>query len=100
LGDELRLAVSITALPAQLGGVARSDRSASEAAKAKRLPFHYLELTDNEYMVVRAAIERWRNDMRKAVKKGKAVPADLVSEDSLWRKLQEVMALRMREAAL
>jgi hypothetical protein len=104
LGEELRFSVLTSACSAERsssgGRSCAQPEAASEAAKAKRLPFHYLELTDCEYLTIRQAIENWRHDTRKAISKGKAVSADLASTDSLWSKLQEVMALRMQEVAL
>lgn len=80
------------------GRASGQPESASKAARAKRLPFHYLELTDCEYLHLRSAVEHSRDRDRKAIRKGMAVPEDLQATDTLWHKLQEVMALRLKDS--
>jgi len=60
--------------------------------------YHYLELTDCELLHLVAAVEHDRDQLRKAIKKGLACDEDMQGSDSLWQKLQEVRALRMRGA--
>jgi aminoglycoside phosphotransferase len=72
----------------------RSIRAAADGLRK----FHYLEMTDCEFLHVMAAIEHDRNRMRKAIRKGLAVEDDMKGTDSLWQKIQEIRALRMRYA--
>jgi hypothetical protein len=82
------------------GGEARrpdvcAPRRTPEAAS--KLPqFHYLELTECEFLHLHAAVEHGRNRDRRAIKKGFAVPEDLQATDSLWHKLGEIQVIRMR----
>jgi hypothetical protein len=78
-------------LPEKLGCCQRV-----EAASKTLRKFHYLELTDCEFLHLVSAIEHDRNQTRKAIKKGLACLDDMKGTDSLWQKLQEVRALRMR----
>ncbi len=81
-------------------GEANGITSAQRALDAKAsgvfelLPYHYLELTDCEFLNLLSAVEQDRNATRKAIKKGKAVEADMESTATLWEKLQEVRAIR------
>lgn len=45
-----------SACSAEQGGEARSDASTSEAVRGKRLPYHYLELTDEQCSYVAFAL--------------------------------------------
>jgi hypothetical protein len=79
-------------------GVERAAQDAPRSCAAGQpLPFHYLELDDCELLHVVWAVEHSRNQTRKAIQKGLAVPEDMEGTNSLWQKLQEVMALRMRK---
>jgi hypothetical protein len=64
---------------------------------ASKLPrFHYLEMTDVEFLHLLAAMEHSRNRDRRAIRKGFAEPQDLRATDSIWQKLQEVQTLRQK----
>lgn len=73
---------------------ATADQNAEASDVPKLLPYHYLELTDCEFLHLLSAVSRDRNDMRKAITKGKAVEADMEGTATLWEKLQEVRAIR------
>jgi hypothetical protein len=55
---------------------------------------HRLAVDDSEFLHLFYAVEHDRNKMRKAIGKGLAVVGDLRATDTLWLKLQSVMARR------
>ncbi|HET7831415.1 MAG TPA: hypothetical protein VFK88_00470 [Gallionella sp.] len=70
----------------------------SDSLRACRYPVrkvYHLELTEREYLHVHSAVERDRNATYKAIRKGLCHPDDLKGSESLWRKLQDIMARRM-----
>lgn len=80
------------------GGGQRSGQTATASGATMRrnlLPFHYLELTDFEFLQLRAMLEQSRNRFRKAFRRGLVQLAELKATDSLWKKLQEVKSLRL-----
>lgn len=55
---------------------------------------HHLLLDDREFLNMYYAVEHDRSAIRKAVGKGLAHIQDLRATDTLWQKLQTVMAFR------
>lgn len=76
--------------------IRRAGRSIQGAAVRQARELHTLELSEREFVHAYLAVEHDRNRTRKAISKGLAAPQDLKATDSLWRKLQEVMAQRMK----
>lgn len=76
--------------------IRRAGRSIQGAAVRQARELHALELSEREFVLAYLAIEHDRNRTRKAIGKGLAAPQDLKATDSLWRKLQDVMAQRMK----
>jgi hypothetical protein len=66
------------------------------SAASKRPQFHYLEMTDVEFLHLLAAMEHSRNRDRRTIRRGFAEPQDLRATDSIWQKLQEVQTLRQK----
>jgi hypothetical protein len=79
----------------EVAGAAPGGRACEDGGRLPR--YHYLELEDFELLHLVSAFEGVRNRTRKDIKKGLAIEADLECTNSLWQKLQEVMALRMRK---
>jgi hypothetical protein len=91
--DGLRfLGDGFSAAAGAAGGALSAQAGAASAAGLPR--FHYLELTDREFLHLLSAVEHARNRTRKAIKNGLAVEGDMEGTNSLWQKLQEVRALR------
>lgn len=64
------------------------------AADRNRNGEHYLHLNDSEFMYLVSCVEGDRNRMRKAIKKGLALEADMRTSNSLWEQLQIIRAQR------
>jgi hypothetical protein len=96
--DEGAVAPSLQAMPeVYRTPKVRSCCQSIQAAAAGRLPkYHNLELTDCELLHLIASVEHVRYSDFKAIKKGLMVADDMKGSNSLWQKLQEVRALRMR----
>ncbi len=77
-----------------IAGAAQAAPNAEASNMPKLLPYHYLELTDCEFLHLLSAVERDRIVMRQAIQKGLAVEADMDGIATLWEKLQEVRAIR------
>lgn len=67
-------------------------------ASARPAGTHSLELTECELLHAFYAVEQDRNQLRKAIRKGRAVEADLQGSQSLWVKLEAIMVARMMKS--
>jgi len=62
-----------------------------QAPQGRAEVLYLLRLTHNEFLSVKAAVSRDREQLRKAIRKGKAVIEDLEAGNGLWDKLTEIM---------
>jgi hypothetical protein len=92
LGDSCGLDCGAAGRRDEGGAVAPTEVAPS--AGDGLIPFHYLELTDAEFMHILFCVEQDRTRSRKAIKKGLMVEADMEVPNSIWMKIAEIRNLR------